>query len=398
MSERFLSLARTLHSTAGTSPVSKYRHPLTVNTFGDEEVAAALEVLASGLMTMGERTFEFERQFACSQGGVQDAVFCNSGSSANLLAISALRLQPGDEVIVPAVTWPTTVWPIIQTGGVPVLVDVSPETLNMTVESVERAITPKTRAVFVVHLLGNPAPVVEIMRLCRDRRLALLEDACEALDAEVQDVPVGSFGRFGTYSFYFSHHICTIEGGMVVCGAGEADGLRALRAHGWTRQMSAINREQYEQSNPEIDPRFLFVDHGYNLRSTDLQAAIGLVQLKRRLGFRAMRRRIASELSRAVQGSAFESFEFAQGANPFAFPLILRTGVRRSDVIAYLEKRGVETRPLVAGNLARQPGMQRYPHVLHSLPGADVLHERALYIGIHPNTDVEYVSEVVRGV
>jgi CDP-6-deoxy-D-xylo-4-hexulose-3-dehydrase len=409
----FLSAVRELRA-AWPEPPSRYRLPLTVNTFGDEEIAAALEALVRGPMTMGPRVTAFEQRFARALG-CADAVFCNSGSSANLLAMAELTrafgrdgkplLQPGDEVVVPAVTWSTTVWPVAQMGAIPVLADVSPETLNVTVESVERALSPRTRAVFAVHLLGNPAPVDALARLCAERGLVLLEDVCESLDAQLAGRAVGTFGRTGTFSFYFSHHICTIEGGMVACQDPQvAERLRILRAHGWTRHMSRAGRQQAEAASPEIDPRFLFVDLGYNLRGTDVQAAIGLVQFERRAGFLSRRREVAAAWAsvRDELERIFTPIHFSPGASHFALPLILRPGTpaTRATLCAWLEDRGVETRPLVAGNLARQPALSRVPHrVAGPLPGADLIHEQGLYVGIHPglgDNEVAFLADALR--
>lgn len=390
----FLSAVSALRR-AHPSPESAYRHPLAENTFGDDEIAAALDVLVSGRLTIGERVTAFEQRFAREHGSAE-AVFVNSGSSANLLILSALcrpngagqpALRPGDEVIVPAVTWPTTIWPISQVGAVPVLVDVSPETLNLTVEAVEAAISPATRAVFVTHLLGNPAPVDAIAELCGRRGLTLIEDSCEALGAEIAGQRVGTFGRLGTFSFFFSHHICTIEGGMITCQLPEdADRLRVLRAHGWSRQMSVPARTAIQAAHPEIDPRFLFIDTGYNLRPTELQAAIGLVQIGRLESFLAERRRLGTSwASRRDQHDIFMPTVFAPGASHFAFPIVLdpSSGHRRADLIAFLENAGIETRPLVAGNLARQPAMKNVPHrIAGALEGADLLHEAAMYVGL----------------
>ena len=389
---------------------SRYRLPLTVNTFGDAEIAAALEALVRGPMTMGPRVAEFERRFAEAFGS-NDAIYCNSGSSANLLAVAELGrtflpdgrqlLGPGDEVIVPAVTWSTTLWPITQVGAVPVLADVSPETLNLTVESVERAISPKTRAVFAVHLLGNPAPVDALAKLCADRGIELIEDVCESLDADIGGKRVGTFGRSGTYSFYFSHHICSIEGGMVVCDDPEvAERMRVLRAHGWTRHMSEAGRLAAEAASPEIDPRFLFIDQGYNLRATDVQAAIGLVQFERRLEFLQRRREVAAAWMklRDELESVFTPIRFSEGASHFALPLVLQPHLKttRAEFCAFLEAQGVETRPLVAGNLARQPALQKVPHrVAGPLPGADLLHERGIYVGIHPQQTDDDIGVLV---
>lgn len=397
---------------------SGYRLPLTSDTFGDAEVAAALEALVRGPVTLGPRVAAFERVFA-EEFGAADAVFCNSGSSANLLALAALArrqgldaqgnslpplLLPGDEVIVPAVTWSTTLWPVAQVGAVPVLADVDPATLNLTVESIERAISGRTRAVFVAHILGNPAPMPQIAALCRDKGLILLEDVCESLDAEVAGSKCGTFGRFGTFSFYFSHHICTTEGGMVLCQTAE-DGelLRIQRAHGWTRNLTAQGKARYEKANPHVDPRFLFIDTGYNLRPTDVQAAIGLVQFGRRHGFLQQRRAVAAAWTamRDSLSDVFLPMRFDSGASHFAFPLVLQPDVaaNRQDLADFLERHRVENRPLVAGNLSRQPALQHIAHrVAGDLQGANILHERAMYVGIHPNqnaTDIAYLTEIL---
>lgn len=405
----FLSAVQTLRAAWPEAP-SPYRLPLTANTFGDHEIAAALEALVRGPMTMGPRVAAFEAAFAQAHGAA-DAVFCNSGSSANLLALAVLArpqgpdrspvLLPGDEVIVPAVTWSTTLWPVAQMGAIPVLADVDPATLNVTVESVERALSAKTRAVFIAHILGNPAPIADIAELCRQRGLILIEDVCESLDAEIDGKLCGTFGRMGTYSFYFSHHICTVEGGMVVCqDPADGDLLRIQRAHGWTRNLPDSSKRAYEQRFPDVDPRFLFVDSGYNLRGTDVQAAIGLVQLARRQDFLARRRHAAAQYmaARDRHPDVFVPMRWAPGASHFALPLVLQPGlgVTRSDLGAFLERNGVENRPLVAGNLARQPALQHVPHrIAGPLTGADALHERAMYVGIHPNVSDSDVAVLV---
>jgi CDP-4-dehydro-6-deoxyglucose reductase, E1 len=403
---QFLEAVRALRRDHPEAP-SRYRLPLTLNTFGDLELAAALEALVRGPMTQGPRVALFESEFAQAHAAA-DAVFCNSGSSANLLVIQALTrprggdagpaIRPGDEVVVPAVTWPTTLWPVAQAGAIPVLADVSPLTLNLTVDSVERALSPRTRAVFAVHLLGTPAPAPELAALCRKRGLTLIEDCCEALDAEIGNRRVGTFGRMGTFSFYFSHHICTIEGGMILCARPEdGEGLRVLRAHGWTRQMADAPRRAVEAAHPDLDPRFLFVDAGYNLRGTDLQAAIGRVQLARREQFLARRREVAAiwAAARDRHPGLFLPVEAPPGASHFAFPLVLRreASATRRRLTEFLETRGVETRPLVAGNLARQPALGRMAHrVAGPLAGADLLHERAIYVGLHPRLTDDQVA------
>src|SRR4051794_33190078 len=236
--------------------------PLAVPLYGAEEVNAALDVLLSQRVTMGPKVREFEAAFAEFIGS-KHAIMVNSGSSANLLAISILAagavpngLRPGDEVIVPAVTWPTTITPIIQNGCVPVLVDVDEQTLNIDVAALADAISPKTRGVFLVHLLGNPVDIDGVNEVLHGRDIWLLEDACESLGSSIGGKQVGSFGLMGTFSFYFSHHITTIEGGMLVTDDdGIADLARSLRAHGWTRDLAT--KVEFEEANPSIDGRFL---------------------------------------------------------------------------------------------------------------------------------------------
>lgn len=369
-----------------------------------DEIEAAVAVLRSGRVTQGEKVAEFERVFAEAHGYPADrAVFCNSGSSANLLAVSALDLKPGEEVIVPAVTWPTQVWPIVQCGGVPVLVDVDPETANMAGPPTE-AVSDQTAAVFLAHILGNPSATVELMNAIR---FPLLEDCCEALECWAgwpdrgQQIKVGTFGRFGTFSFYLSHHLTTIEGGMVLCrDAQDADRLRVIRNHGLSRHLSPQARLAAERAHPDINPRFLFVGMGYNVRGTEVAATIGLAQWPKREAWALRRREIAAFWTASLDDAIFAPIRWAAGAVPFAFPLVCR-GDFKTRLVAHLEAAGIETRPILAGNLARQPVMQKVKHrIAGPLTGADILHDRGLYVGLHPglsDDQVEYLPEVVKG-
>ncbi|MCH7929865.1 MAG: DegT/DnrJ/EryC1/StrS family aminotransferase, partial [Proteobacteria bacterium] len=229
----------------------------------------------------------FEEAFSALLGA-EHAVMVNSGSSANLLAMSALtnpqrsnRLHTGDSVAVPAVCWSTSLWPIIQMGLRPVLVDIDPETLNLSIPDFERAISERgIKAIMMVHTLGNSTELGEFLDLVERHGLFLIEDTCESLGSTIDGKYLGTIGDFGTFSFYFSHHMTTIEGGMVLAKTTEdVDLLRALRSHGWSREQS--RRSEMELENPDIDPRFLFVIVGYNLRPMEIQAAFGLEQLSR---------------------------------------------------------------------------------------------------------------------
>ena len=372
--------------------------PLSVPLYGAEEVTEAMDTLLSRRVTMGRRVQQFEEEFA-AYVGAEHAVMVNSGSSANLLAVCSLTAQvtpqglyPGDEVIVPAVTWPTTITPIIQNGCVPVFVDIDPETLNLKTEELEKAWSPRTRAVFVVHLLGNPVRMEEVMAFARERDLWVIEDTCESLGTTIGDRMAGAIGDIGTYSFYFSHHITTIEGGMLVTSdARVADLARSMRAHGWTRGLS--NREELETASPWIDPRFLFVHIGYNLRPMELQAAFGTVQLKRLDEWNDARRANAEHLLSELDGPRRRGRPVRQRAGRRPQHVVrLRghhEGLRdRKALSKHLEAAKIETRPLVAGNLAIQPAFRDSPHrAVGSLHNASSIGQRTLYIGNHPDLD-----------
>jgi CDP-6-deoxy-D-xylo-4-hexulose-3-dehydrase len=283
------------------------RIPLNAPTFGDEEINAAIEVLKSTYVTMGKRCQQFEQAFA-EYAGLEEAVFVNSGSSANLLTFFALanhaspmlgskrQFRPGFEVIVPAVSWSTTFWPIVQAGGVPVFVDSDPRTLQMKPDAMRAALSERTVAVCAVHVMGNTTGMQEVLTFTEMNNLWLVEDTCEALGARDDGKLAGTFGDVATFSFFFSHHITTIEGGMVVTRHRElGELLRCLRAHGWTRDLK--NRKATEALYPQIDPEYLFINTGFNLRPTEINAAFGLIQLRKLEGFNQRRREMAALLN-----------------------------------------------------------------------------------------------------
>lgn len=380
--------------------------PLAVPLYGPEEVNAALEALLEQRVTMGSRVRAFEETFA-AYVGTRHAVMVNSGSSANLLALAVLAspsltgaLREGDEVIVPAVTWPTTVTPILQHGCVPVLVDVDLETLNLRPEHLHEALSSRTRAIMPVHLLGNPVNMEPLMAFAREHDLWVVEDTCESLGSSIGGRQVGSFGDFGTFSFFFSHHITTIEGGMLVTNDDAmADLARSMRAHGWTRDMT--NHRELEEANPWIDPRFLFVNVGYNLRPTEIQGAFGSVQLERLGEFNEQRRTNArfllDQLSDLSGDLEFVTEQEGARSTWFGFTVLASDGLTRRELSRHLESRGIATRPIVAGNLANQPAFRDNPHrVVGSLANATRIGERGLFIGNHPNLTRPHLEHIVR--
>lgn len=379
--------------------------PLSVPLYGSEEVNAAVEVLLSQNVTMGRRVREFEAAFG-DFVGARHAVMVNSGSSANLLALAALQsrvypqgLHPGDEVIVPAVAWSTTIAPILQIGCVPVFVDIDPRTLNLRPEDLAGAWSPRTRAIFVVHLLGNPVAMDEVMAFAEERGLLVIEDTCESLGSTIGGRHAGAIGTAGTYSFYFSHHITTVEGGMLVTSDPRvADLARSMRAHGWTREMS--NRPEMEAASPWIDPRFLFVHEGYNFRPMETQAAFGLVQLGRLEAFNEARRenarRLLDELRELEGRLEFVAEQEGGRSTWFGFTVLTKDAGTRERLKQHLEERRIETRPIVAGNLAIQPAFRDAAHrTVGTLANATSIGQRGLFIGNHPNLDEARLGHIV---
>lgn len=391
-------------------PVVRLHEP----TFGAEEINAALECMLTTHVTMGPKVKAFEREFA-DKHGWRHGVMVNSGSSANLLAVAALAnaqtengLRPGDEVIVPALSWSTTVWPLIQLGLVPVIADLDPRTLNIDPNEIERAIGPKTRGVMIVPVYGNPCDMDAIVDICRRRNLVLIEDSCEALGASYGGKPVGTFGRVATFSFYYSHHITTLEGGICVTDDGDlAETMRILRAHGWVREVE--DKQRWLSQYPDIDPKFLFVNVGYNLRATEPQGAMGSVQLKKLDRFVEMRRASAAAYRTALQ--RFDNhFAFQEEAPKgrhswFGFSLVVREGSKfgARDLMAALGRANIETRPIIAGNIARQPALKHYAHrTVGDLRHSTSVMQRGFSFGNHQAIDdaarayvVEHIAKFV---
>ncbi|MEO9590219.1 DegT/DnrJ/EryC1/StrS family aminotransferase [Rhodopirellula bahusiensis] len=393
------------HLEPASSEFGRYWYPLTVPTFGRDEIAAAMNCLVNYQTSMGAMTREFEKQFA-QYVGCHDAVMVNSGSSADLLLAYNLvnpsnpRLSAGDEVLVPAVTWPTQIWSPLMAGLKVTLVDVDPATLNVDFDDMRRRLTSKTKCVFAVHLMGNPIDMKLMKEFCDEHELLLIEDCCESLDAKFDDKHVGNFGLGGSFSFFFSHHMTTMEGGMVTCHNEEdADALRVLRAHGWSRGLKTPAAKNQvglgsTASGPTVvDDRYRFVNWGFNLRPTELQAAFGLEQLKKLDGMNDRRRELANRFATyADSQSWFECFDTpASGvASPFALPMLLKGDAvgSRAELLDYLEQAGVETRPVVTGNFARQPAAKLLGDVdPKDFPGAEWIHEQGFYLGLSPMMD-----------
>jgi CDP-6-deoxy-D-xylo-4-hexulose-3-dehydrase len=384
--------------------------PLAIPSYGWEEVSEAIGVMLSRWVLMGERVRAFENLFA-EYIGIKNAVMVNSGSSANLLAMSILtnpalksRIKQGAEVITPAVTWATTVFPIANIGAKPVLVDVELETYTIDPMEVEKAITKKTRVIMPVHLLGYPCDMKRIMEIAQEYNLYVVEDACEAHGAECYGKKVGSFADMATFSFYASHHITTMEGGMVVTNDDEYFELaKALRSNGWIRDLR--NKEQIVKEYPEIDPRFLFVNLGFNMRPTELQGAFGIYQIKKLDQFIEVRRRNAQYWNKRLSEYS-EYFILPKEREGFrhvyfGYPITIKPGApfNRSGLTAYLEQKGIATRPVMAGNIAEQPAMKLVKYrKIGDLKNSRIIMRNSFFFGNHHGIDKirrEYVADCI---
>lgn len=370
------------------------------SSFSAEDLQAAVAVLLSGQVTMAAEVGAFEQEW--SQWNASAAsVMVNSGSSANLVALAALAsphsphpIRPGDEVLVPAICWSTSVFPIVQIGAIPVLVDVDPATLNLDPAAIERAIGPKTRGIVVIHVLGNPCPMREIMDLARAHDLVVLEDCCEAHGAEIDGIKVGNFGDLASFSFFLSHHLTTIEGGMV--SFADVDRWRDLlisqRAHGWIRGRS--DAEAWQARYPGLNGGWIFVEPGYNLRPTEMHAAIGRCQLRHLADWIARRSNIFTYWSETIsrrwgQQLRLQTSLPGHTASPFGLALVAAEAAEAVRIQGYLQSQGIFTRPLIAGNFARQPvwpqlnGRCVDARGQDALPEADRIHQQGFMVGLH---------------
>jgi CDP-6-deoxy-D-xylo-4-hexulose-3-dehydrase len=384
------------------------RYPLASDTWNEAEKQAIRDVLESKRFTMGELVTKYEQTFA-DKFNVKYAVMSNSGSSANLLAIAALcysgRLQPGDEVIVPAVSWSTTYFPLSQYGLSLRFADIDIETLNMDISAIKSAFTEKTKAVFAVNLLGNPCDFNPIRKFCDEHNLILIEDNCESMGAEYDGKKTGTFGVMGTFSSFYSHHICTMEGGVTVTNDEELyHYMLCIRAHGWTRQLPK-NSSLYKKSDNAFYETFNFIMPGYNLRPLEMEAAIGLEQLKKLDNFIEVRRKNAEYFySMFKKDERFITQKEIGKSSWFGFSLILRSELagQRDKIVDILQNKSIETRPIVAGNFTKQKALRFMNYSISGpLINADNLHDNGFFVGnnsIPIKEQIDYLAEVLNEV
>ncbi|MFA5105519.1 MAG: lipopolysaccharide biosynthesis protein RfbH [Candidatus Micrarchaeia archaeon] len=384
--------------------------PVSGKVIDAEDISMLVDAALDGWLTTGRFADEFEASLA-KTFGLKHALLVNSGSSANLVAVSALtsrflgerRLKKGDEVITTSVSFPTTVNPIFQNGLVPVFLDAELETYNIDLSRIEEAITGRTKAVVVAHTLGNPFDVEKLAQICKDHKLFLVEDCCDAFGATVNGKMAGTFGDFATLSFYPAHHITMGEGGAVLTSNDvykrAAESMRDWGRDCWCKPgCDDTCGRRFKWKLGELpygyDHKYIYSNIGYNLKATDMQAAIGISQLKKLPGFiQARRANFGYFLEFFRKHSKYfilpKSYPNAE-ASPFGYLVIIREGApfTRQEMVAHLEKNGIATRMLFGGNLVRQPAYKGENYrVVGELKNSDMLMNNSFWIGVWPGID-----------
>ena len=385
-----------------------FKFPLATATWGQEEQDAMQRVISSGMFTMGEHVKAFEHDFS-EYVGSKHCVMVNSGSSAILLMVAALfytknskiKLKRGDQVIVPAVSWSTTYYPLYQYGLKIKFVDIDLETLNYDLDQLESAVSDKTRAIMAVNLLGNPNDFARINQIIGGRDIVLIEDNCESMGAKFEGKHAGTFGVMGGFSSFFSHHISTMEGGLIVTDDEELyQILLSLRAHGWTRNLPKINLVCGEKSDNPFEESFRFVLPGYNVRPLELEGALGIQQVKRLPKLISERRANAKLFQSKILDHPNLMIQKELGESSwFGFSLIIKqsSDMTRKQLLKKLNVLGFECRPIVAGNFAKNEVVKLFDCEIHgNLINAEYLDSYGLFIGNHHYPMHEAIDELMR--
>jgi CDP-6-deoxy-D-xylo-4-hexulose-3-dehydrase len=372
-----------------------FKFPLATATWGKEEQDAMQRVIASGMFTMGGHVKAFEHDFG-QYVGSKHCVMVNSGSSAILLMVAALfytknpklKLKRGDEVIVPAVSWSTTYYPLYQYGLKIKFVDIDLNTLNYDLDQLEQAVTDKTRAIMAVNLLGNPNDFGRIKQIIGDRNILLIEDNCESMGARFEGKQAGTFGVMGGFSSFFSHHISTMEGGLIVTDDEELyQILLSLRAHGWTRNLPKQNLVCSDKSDDPFEEAFRFVLPGYNVRPLEIEGALGVEQVRRLSGLIAARRVNGKLLQSSLANHPEIIIQQEIGESSwFGFSLVIRPNSKltRKALVIKLNELGFECRPIVAGNFAKNEVVKYFDSEIHGiLKNAEHIDQNGLFVGNH---------------
>lgn len=389
--------------------------PLMKNAFLNEhetKKALAEFILQADRLSMDVECLKFERRFSEYQGR-KEAILFNSGGSANLAMLQALknlgRLKDGDRVGFSALTWSTNTMPIIQMGLIPVAVDCDVSTLNVMSHNLEaRLRDTDLQAMFLTNVLGFTGDLDRIKTLCQERNILLLEDNCESLGTALPSGKAGNFGEAASFSFFVAHHMSTIEGGMACTDDGDlAEMLRIVRANGWDRNLSAQQQHKWRKRfnvNSEFEAKYTFYDLGFNLRPTEITGFLGQYQmqfLEENIQSRQKNYLHLEKLVRNNDALIDLQHDHIATLSAFAFPIVCKTPELRKEYLARFSGAGIEIRPMIAGNMQRQPFYAKYVKENHTLPGTDFLHENGFYCGNYPElseTDIETISSCLYAV
>ena len=377
---------------------SKHLFPLKDSTFRNKDLIEGIKVIFSRDVTMSKVTKKFEKTFS-KKIKTPYSLMVNSGSSANLLAFQCLinpyrkkRLKKGDEVLIPSICWPTSFWPIIQSGLKPVFVDVDRENFNIDLKDLKKKISKKTKALMLVHVLGVSTNMDKLMKIIKKNRIILLEDTCESIGAKYKNKFLGTFGDFSTFSFYFSHQISSVEGGMICCkNQQDEDIIKSLRSHGWIKDLS--NQRQVEKQFKDINKSFFFINSGFNFRPTDIQAAIGLSQFNSLNNFIKIRKVNRNKIIKKIMtdkrwNNQVRFVEKNDNIEPSWFGLAMlfnkKFKHKKNLILNKLDKLGIENRPIISGNFLKQPALRKYNinQKSKNFPNANYVHEYGLFVGL----------------
>jgi len=387
--KRIKQIAKGVVSNASSkivNTISKTPYPLAFSTWDDKEIEAIQSVIETDMYTMGKHVKQFEQEFA-EKFGSPHAIMVNSGSSANLLMLSLLKWKyklKGD-IVVPVVGWATTYFPVTQNGFRLNFVDVDPNTWNIDVTKIRDAITPETCAIMPVNLLGNSCDYTEIKKICEEHDLKLIEDNCESMGAMYKGKHTGTIGLAGSFSFFFSHHIQTMEGGMVLCqDKDDADYMRSLRAHGWVRDLPA-DSHLYKKTGNAFDDNFIFATPGYNVRPLEMSGAVGSVQLKKWPQIEQRRIDNAKHFVNLFHSKPWCRIQQIIGESSwFTFGMVLDGELkgRRAEIVKALDEAGIQNRPLASRNFLKQPVMRDLDYIASGvMTAADDIHDNGFFVG-----------------
>ena len=412
MEKKDLSLLKKLVYKNKLRDNNLFRYSLLNQGFLQKDIFEGIKILISGQITMSKKTLQFEREFA-KKVGAKYALMVNSGSSANLLSSFAScnpmrknKFKYGQELLIPAVCWSTSLWPFVQAGLKPIFVDVDTDTLNINIEDFKKKITTNTKVVSVVHVLGNSANIEEIKYICKKKNLILIEDTCESLGSKYKNKFLGTFGDFGTFSFYYSHQITSGEGGMIVCHNDlDYEILLSLRSHGWSRYLKKQN--YYEKKYKNLDPRFIFINSGFNVRPTEIQAAIAMNQFRRLDKVKKLKRTNRKKIINTIKNHkkwnnqlTFINESKNVNANWFGLSILINKKYKskKARFIKYLAKKGIETRPIISGNFVNQPSFKLYNFKKNNktLVNSQKVEDLGFFIGLQnsdiKNKDLHYLA------